>query len=146
MISLDWPETYVSRPRSPPATLPAAVACGDAVAAVVSSITRPSPMISRARGTWPCQRRQRICSMVSAWRAASLRSPGVASGSTLGGLSDMLNTHGEMKPIEHMVGWTNARRLTRGSWPVGAVAQDGDRRTLPGTLFDDRIAEAVAAF
>jgi len=45
-----------------------------------------------------------------------------------------------------MVGWTNARRLTRGSWPAGAVAQDGDRRTLRGTLFDDRIAEAVAAF
>src|SRR5271165_6469246 len=46
----------------------------------------------------------------------------------LGGLSDMLNAHGEMKPIEYVVGRTDACRLAQGTRTVGAVAQDGDRR------------------
>jgi hypothetical protein len=47
---------------------------------------------------------------------------------TLDGLGNMLNAHGEMKPIQHMVGRIEARRLTQGSRPFGAVAQDGDHR------------------
>ena len=33
-----------------------------------------------------------------------------------------------MKPIQHVMGCTDARRLSQGSRPLGAVAQDGDRR------------------
>src|SRR4051794_639791 len=51
----------------------------------------------------------------------------------LGGLSDMLDAHGEMKTIEHVMGRADARRLTQRSWTVGAVAQDGDRRERCGT-------------
>src|SRR5271166_5806673 len=51
----------------------------------------------------------------------------------LGGLSDMLDAHREMKTIEHVMGRTDARRLAQRSWPIGAVAQDGDRRSRCGT-------------
>lgn len=33
-----------------------------------------------------------------------------------------------MKPIQHVMGWTDARRLSQGSRPIGAIAQDGGRR------------------
>src|ERR1700735_1048942 len=33
-----------------------------------------------------------------------------------------------MKPIQHVMGWTDARRLSQGSRPIGAIAQDGSRR------------------
>src|ERR1700733_13266288 len=46
-----------------------------------------------------------------------------------GGLSNMLDAHREMKTIEHVMGWANARRLAQRSWPIRAVAQDGDRRS-----------------
>src|SRR5271157_65490 len=46
----------------------------------------------------------------------------------LGGLSDMLNAHGEMKPIQYVPGRTDACRLALGPRPVGTVAQNGDRR------------------
>src|SRR5215216_5021577 len=42
-----------------------------------------SPMRSRARRTWPCQRRQRIRSTASASRAPSSRSPGASAGHPL---------------------------------------------------------------
>ena len=42
-------------------------------------------------------------------------------------LSDMLNPHREMKPVQHMMGWTNARGFTKGTWSFGAIAQDRDR-------------------
>ena len=50
----------------------------------------------------------------------------------LGGLSDMLDAHREMKTIEHVMGRADARRLAQRSWPIGAVAQDGDRRSRCG--------------
>jgi hypothetical protein len=37
-----------------------------------------------------------------------------------------------MKTIEHVMGRADARRLAQGSWPVGAIAQDGDRRARCG--------------
>jgi hypothetical protein len=49
-----------------------------------------------------------------------------------GGLSDMLDAHREMKTIEHVMGRADARRLAQRSWPIGAVAQDGDRRSRCG--------------
>jgi hypothetical protein len=33
-----------------------------------------------------------------------------------------------MKPIQHLMGWTDARHLSQGSRPIGAIAQDGGRR------------------
>src|ERR1700683_59463 len=33
-----------------------------------------------------------------------------------------------MKPIQYVMGWTDARRLSQGSRPIGAIAQDGSRR------------------
>src|SRR5271165_6104749 len=51
----------------------------------------------------------------------------------LGGLSDMLDAHREMKTIEHVMGRPDARCLAQRSWPVGAVAQDGYRRSRCGT-------------
>src|SRR4051812_40137775 len=39
----------------------------------------------------------------------------------------------EMKTIEHVMGRADARRLAQGSWTVGTVAQDGDRRERCGT-------------
>src|SRR5208337_4995295 len=51
----------------------------------------------------------------------------------LGGLSDMLDAQREMKTIEHVMGRPDARCLAQRSWPVGAVAQDGYRRSRCGT-------------
>ena len=51
----------------------------------------------------------------------------------LAGLSEMLDAHGEMKTIEHVMGRANARRHRPRSWPIGAVAQDGDRSARCGT-------------
>ena len=45
----------------------------------------------------------------------------------------MLDAHGEMKTIEHVMGRPDARRLAQRSWPIGAVAQDGDRRARCAT-------------
>src|SRR5208283_3360742 len=50
----------------------------------------------------------------------------------LGGLSDMLDAHREMKAIEHVMGRADACRLAQRSWPVGTVAQDGNRRSRCG--------------
>ena len=33
-----------------------------------------------------------------------------------------------MKPIQYVMGWTDARRFSQGSRPIGAIAQDGGRR------------------
>src|SRR5216684_3016043 len=65
MISSDCPATYVSRPRSTRAILPAVAATGDAVSAVASIIAKVSPMRSSARMTWPSQRRQRMAVRVA---------------------------------------------------------------------------------
>jgi hypothetical protein len=40
----------------------------------------------------------------------------------------VVDAHGEVEPVEHVAGRADARRLAEGAWPVGAVAQDGDRR------------------
>ena len=55
--------------------------------------------------------------------AISLRGVGPA----LGRLSDVLNPHREMKPVEHMVSWTRAGGFAERSRTVGTIAQDGDR-------------------
>jgi hypothetical protein len=41
----------------------------------------------------------------------------------------MLDAHGEMEPVQHVAGRADARRLAEGARPLGAVAQDGDRRS-----------------
>src|SRR5271166_1517281 len=51
----------------------------------------------------------------------------------LGGLSDMLDAHREMKTIEHVMGRADGRRLAQRSWAIGAVAQDVDWRARCGT-------------
>src|SRR5208337_2532728 len=45
----------------------------------------------------------------------------------------VLDAHGEMKAIEHVMGRPDARRLAQRPWPIGAVAQDGDRCARCGT-------------
>jgi hypothetical protein len=42
-------------------------------------------------------------------------------------LRDVLDAHGEMKPVKHMTGRTDARRLAKRPRPVCPIAQDGDR-------------------
>ena len=41
----------------------------------------------------------------------------------------MLDAHGEMEPVQHVAGRADAGRLAEGARPLGAVAQDGDRRS-----------------
>jgi hypothetical protein len=71
------PETQVSSPRSDAVTFAAAAG---AAPALPSSHASVSPMRSRARCTWPCQRRHRTRSSASASRTPSSGSPGVSSG------------------------------------------------------------------
>jgi hypothetical protein len=44
---------------------------------------------------------------------------------TLDGLGDVLNAHRKMKPVEHVMCWTGACRLSQVTRPVDAVTEDG---------------------
>lgn len=47
-------------------------------------------------------------------------------GPTRGCLSDVLNPHREMKPVQHMMSWTRTGGFTERSRAVGTITQDGD--------------------
>jgi hypothetical protein len=48
-------------------------------------------------------------------------------GPVRGRLCDVLNPHREMKPIQDMMGRPGTGCLTKRSWTIGTIAQDGDR-------------------
>jgi len=43
------------------------------------------------------------------------------------GLGDVLDVHPQVEPVQHVVGGTDARRLARAPWSLGAVAENGHR-------------------
>jgi len=49
-------------------------------------------------------------------------------GPSLGRLCHVLDAHGEMKPIQHVVRRTDARRLAERARAISAITQDGHRR------------------
>ena len=48
-------------------------------------------------------------------------------GSVRGRLSDVLNPHREMKPVQYMMGRAGAGGFAERSWTIGTIAQDGNR-------------------
>jgi transposase len=44
------------------------------------------------------------------------------------GLGNVLNAHGQVEPIQHVMGRAGARRLAEPPWSLGAIAQDRHRR------------------
>src|SRR3954447_14853302 len=65
-----------------------------------------------------------MCSTASASRALAR----CVGGPALGRLRYVLDAHGEMKPVQHVVGRTDAGRLAKRAWAISPVAQDGHRR------------------
>jgi hypothetical protein len=49
-------------------------------------------------------------------------------GPTHGRLSDVLNSHREMKPVQYMMSRAGAGGFAERSWTIGTIAQDGHRR------------------
>jgi hypothetical protein len=50
-------------------------------------------------------------------------------GPTRGRLSDVVNSHREMKPVQYMINRTGAGGFAERSWTIGTIAQDGYRRS-----------------
>jgi len=48
-------------------------------------------------------------------------------GPALRRLSNVLNSHREMKPVQHMMGWTRAGGFAERTRTVGTITQDSDR-------------------
>jgi len=115
MISSDA-ATYVSRPRSTRATLPRSQQPETSFPRGVEHHQGVSNEIERSLDLAVPEAPTDELDDVGK-PGAFLQSPSVASAS-LDRLGDVLNAHREMKPIEHVTGRADARRLAQGSWPV----------------------------